>query len=79
MSEKRFSVIKTNTGNFVFDSEKLLTSYQVADLLNSLCEENEQLREQCSYWKHRVNSLLWILSQFDKDKVKELLKEIENE
>ena len=45
MSEKRFSVIKTNTGNFVFDSEKLLTSYQVADLLNSLCEENEQLRQ----------------------------------
>ena len=45
MSEK-FSVIKTNTGNFVFDGEKLLTSYEVADLLNQLNDENEQLRQQ---------------------------------
>ena len=46
---------------------------------NQLQKENEQLRNEVAHWKHRVFSLLWILGQFDKDKVKELLKEIDDE
>ena len=44
-----------------------------------LKKENEELRQEVAHWKHRVNSLLWILGQFDKGKVRELLKEIEDE
>ena len=36
---------------------------------------NEQ-QEEISYWKHRVSSLLWILGQFDEQKVKKLLEEL---
>lgn len=33
-----------------------------------------------SYWKHKVGSLLFILSKFeDKEKVRELIKEVEEE
>ena len=37
---------------------------------------NEQ-QEEIAYWKHRVNSLLMILSQFDNEKVKKLLEELD--
>ena len=37
---------------------------------------NEQ-QEEINYWKHRVSSLLMILSQFDNEKVKKLLEELE--
>ena len=70
-----------------YEHKQLLQSFEnykkshnvIEQRLNALSDENEQLKKQCSYWKHRVNSLLWILGQFDKDKVKELLKELEDE
>ena len=34
-------------------------------------------QEEIAYWKHRVNSLLMILSQFDNEKVKKLLEELD--
>ena len=40
---------------------------------------NDEQQDQISYWKHKVNSLLWILGQFDEEKVKELLKELDDE
>lgn len=43
---------------------------KVADLLN-------EQEEEISYWKHRVSSLLMILSQFDNEKVKKLLEELD--
>lgn len=60
-------------------------------LLNSLNYENEELgisiklfeddvkrlQEEITYWKHRVSSLLMILSQFDNEKVKKLLEELD--
>ena len=45
---------------------------EVVDLLN-------EQQDQISYWKHKVSILLWILGQFDEEKVKKLLKEIDDE
>jgi len=64
---------------------------KTVDLLNSLSEDIKHLEEYCgdleadvkqlteeiSYWKHRVSSLLMILSQFDNEKVKKLLEELD--
>lgn len=44
-----------------------------------LCDFMNEQQDQISYWKHKVNSLLWILGQFDEEKVKKLLKEIDDE
>ena len=44
-----------------------------------VCEKLNEQQNQISYWKHKVNSLLWILGQFDEEKVKKLLKEVEDE
>lgn len=44
-----------------------------------LCDFMNEQQDQISYWKHKVISLLWILGQFDEEKVKELLKELEDE
>ena len=82
MSEKRFILLKPNvvfdnneTAFFLAENEK--EAERIVALLNSLYDENEQLRQDSAHWKHRVYSLLWILGQFDKDKVKGLLKELE--
>lgn len=45
---------------------------QVVGLLNTQAEE-------IRYWKHKVTSLLWILGQFDKEKVKALMEELEED
>ena len=49
--------------------------YKFSDICNVLNEQQDQI----SYWKHKVNSLLFILGQFDEEKVKGLLKEMEDE
>lgn len=53
--------------------------YNLQELISILMKQQATInkqQDQISYWKHKVNSLLWILSQFDEKKVKELLKEI---
>lgn len=75
MSEKRFYLGNNDTticdrSQGGSDGFNMLTIFKVVDLLN-------EQQDQIIYWKHKVNSLLWILSQFDKEKVKELLKELE--
>ena len=75
MSEKRFSKLSSSIDYFdVWDSveEKGYIVDEVVELLN-------EQQDQISYWKHKVSSLLWILGQFDKEKVKELLKELDDE
>lgn len=47
--------------------------------LKGCCDIMNEQQDQISYWKHKVNSLLWILGQFDEEKVKGLLKEMTNE
>jgi len=104
MSEKRFEVGFDEKRIFdIYAVNKNTTEYDIhksCDLINSLYEENEQLKkeneeleismklfeddvkrltEEISYWKHRVSSLLMILSQFDNEKVKKLLEELESE
>ncbi len=75
MSEKRFwFVIDKGKLDYVQDNVtgENITVTELEDLLN-------EQQDQIIHWKHKVNSLLWILSQFDEEKVKELLKELEDE
>lgn len=80
MSEKRFKAVDGGFKHIIEDKEQrriyLMHIYEhnqkVVDLLN-------EQQDQISYWKHKVSSLLWILGQFDEEKVKGLLKEMENE
>jgi len=72
MTEKRFEwdrigIFDNKTNHFYY---KTFDEEEVVDLLNSL-------QEEISYWKHRVSSLLMILSQFDNEKVKKLLEELD--
>ena len=88
MSEKRFvqceieygfantTNIKKIDGIYDVQEEKTYRIEQIVDLLNEQQATINKQQDQISYWKHKVNSLLWILSQFDKEKVKELLKEV---
>lgn len=74
MSEKRFEFYSDENLVGVIDNltGKTLNSFEIVDRLN-------EQQNQIIYWKHKVTSLLWILSQFDEEKVKELLKELEDE
>lgn len=78
MNEKRFIKLKSEWVDINFPiiwdtcNETGLNVEQAVNVLN-------EQQEQISYWKHKVSSLLWILSQFDEEKVKELLKELEDE
>ena len=59
----------------ISDSVEDKDYYKFSDICDVLNEQQDQI----SYWKHKVNSLLFILGQFDEEKVKGLLKEIEDE
>ena len=72
MSEKRFTFVCDDENCRFKDNGKTIDCVEVVDLLN-------EQQDQISYWKHKVNSLLWILGQFDEGKVKKLLKELNNE
>jgi len=72
MSDKRFEwnivgIFDNKTNHFYY---KIFDEEEVVDLLN-------EQEEEISYWKHRVSSLLFILSQFDNEKVKKLLEELD--
>lgn len=74
MSEKRFVLCKKGDVEYIEDNCCVqLYGFDV------LCELLNEQQDQIIYWKHKVNSLLFILSQFDEEKVKELLKELEDE
>ena len=79
MSEQRFTydkpIVAFSKGGIndnVTGKTYEFTMDTVLDLLNGQ-------QDQIIYWKHKVGSLLWILSQFDKEKVKKLLEELLNE
>jgi len=76
MSEKRFIRKGTIISDIQNGTAYLLESASDCNRLLDLLNEQQ---DQISYWKHKVSSLLWILGQFDKAKVKELLKELNNE
>ena len=81
MSEKRYELDvrmdmpKLLIGNNTNEKYNLLLVNDIERIVDLLNEQQDQI----SYWKHKVSSLLWILGQFDKAKVKELLKELNNE
>lgn len=73
MTDKRFWWNGTSDGiGSIMDNETgdYLSYSKCISLLNELNDENE-------YWKHRTSQLLWILTKFDEEKVKELLKELD--
>lgn len=78
MNKQRFSVVyeeftpKDIIPKGIMDNKKNNHMCRIEEVCGLLNEQQDQI----SYWKHKVNSLLWILSQFDKEKVKELLKEV---
>ena len=74
MSAKRFVLCKKGDVEYIEDNGCVqLYGFDV------LCEMLNEQQDQISYWKHKVNSLLFILGQFDEEKVKELLKELDND
>ena len=81
MSEKRFELdVRLDMPKLLIDNATnkryhLLLVNDIVDIVDLLNEQQDQI----SYWKHKVNGLLWILSQFDEEKVKELLKEVEDD
>lgn len=87
MSEERFKLdfdidkikqrffVKIGKKVQIIDQER---NHRIRDLYKA-CEVLNEQQEEITYWKHRVSSLLLILSQFDEEKVKELLKELEDE
>ena len=87
MSKKRFKLdfnidnikqrffVKIDKKVQIIDQER---NHRIRDLYKA-CEVLNEQQEEISYWKHRVSSLLMILSQFDNEKVKKLLEELEDE
>ena len=73
MSDERFERWNDYSCKVKDNQEGILLNWE--DVVNKLNEQQEEI----TYWKHRVSSLLFILSQFDEEKVKELLKELEDE
>ena len=72
MTEKRFVLCKKGDKEYIEDNGCVqLYGFDV------LCEMLNEQQEEISYWKHRVSSLLFILSQFDNEKVKKLLEELD--
>jgi len=72
MNEKRFVLCKKGDKEYIEDNGCVqLYGFDV------LCEMLNEQQEEISYWKHRVSSLLFILSQFDNEKVKKLLEELD--
>ena len=72
MSEKRFVLCKKGDVEYIEDNGCIqLYGFDV------ICEMLNEQQEEISYWKHRVISLLFILSQFDNNKVKKLLEELD--
>ncbi len=72
MSEKRFVLCKKGEVEYIEDNGCIqLYGFDV------ICEMLNEQQEEISYWKHRVISLLFILSQFDNNKVKKLLEELD--
>lgn len=72
MSEKRFVLCKKGDVEYIEDNCCVqLYGFDV------LCELLNEQQEEITYWKHRVSSLLMILSQFDNEKVKKLLEELD--
>ena len=90
MTEKRFNVIVDDMEVSIKDNEYELMEYPFSltcesiDDFDSLIHECLQVvgllntqAEEISYWKHKVSSLLWILGQFDKEKFKALMEELD--
>ena len=84
MSEQRFTFKEKNGAYDIFDNgynkkipfASIVCHKDSVDVIVGLLNEQQ---DQISYWKHKVNSLLFILGQFDEEKVKGLLKEMEQE
>ena len=81
MSEQRFicglgfPINSDDPIRIITDKENNKDYFKFSDICKIMNEQQDQI----SYWKHKVSSLLWILGQFDKKKVKRLLEEVEKD
>lgn len=82
MSEKRFVIKSTATELELYDDDVQIGKFPhfewVAKSVDSVVDLLNEQQEEITYWKHRVSSLLWILGQFDEQKVKKLLEELDD-
>ena len=85
MTKKRFIIIQNGDlftvrdtienkpmGVFEFKEDEFSVYFcfhKIIDLLNDLYKEKEN-------WKHKVGQLLFILSQFDEEKVQQLMEDL---
>jgi hypothetical protein len=68
---KRLEVYKSDGFDTIMQLEQALNN-------NKKCSERiDELNEEKEYWKHKVMQLLFILQQFDKEKVKKLIEDLE--
>lgn len=84
MSEKRFTIKPQDdywavVDNYNEDKVCIINGIHTEIEAIWLCDFMNEQQDRIIYWKHKVSSLLFILSQFDEEKVKELLKELEDE
>ena len=74
MTEKRFTLMENISAydgrvisEYVLDNEKRLTFEEVVDLLNSLVDENEQLRQQLANYELAKKDLIKRLNDRKKE------------
>ena len=84
MTEKRFTIKPQDdywavVDNYNDDKVCIINGIHTEIEAIWLCDFMNEQQDRIIYWKHKVSSLLFILSQFDEEKVKELLKELEDE
>ena len=81
MTEKRFTLMENISAydgrvisEYVLDNEKRLTFEEVVDLLNSLVDENEQLRQQLANYELAKKDLIKRLNDRKKEDFERFFK-----
>lgn len=77
MTDKRFKFICDDEKCFFKDGNKALYCYEVVDLLNSLSDENEQLKSSLSVYMVDLNNYKNKCSALEKEN-EELKKDLEH-
>ena len=65
MTQKRFELVDIG---FVYDNDKLIGMKEIVDLLNSLNDDNKQLKEDNDYLEKRFKEEEWHYDHIDEDR-----------
>ena len=74
MTEKRFVLDMMRTPSRILKDGKVISKYDVVVLLNSLSEENEQLRQQLSNYELAKRNLIKRLDDREKEDFERFFK-----